>query len=145
MSGILQGESLSVSKAFEREVLAVHIRQRQCLSLVIKSNDRHDRIWSCTFPCKAKRGFGSCDFENDICFAMVTVGTNIICAGFGGYGKDFRIVLMDKADTAFVFFTDNDTFRVLQHDTEQRTDARRSGSDDQYRILLVSVGVRSPT
>ena len=76
---------------------------------------------------------------------MVTVGTDIICTGFGGYGKDFRIVLMDKADTAFVFFTDNDTFRVLQHDTEQRTDARRSGSDDQYRILLVSVGVRSPT
>ena len=43
---------------------------------------------------------------------------------------------MDKADTAFVSFTDNDTLRVLQHDTEQCTDARRSGSDDQYRILL---------
>ena len=67
----------------EGEVLAVHIRQRQSLSLVIKSNDRHDRIWSCTFPCKAKRGFGACDFKNDICSAMVTVGTNIICTSFG--------------------------------------------------------------
>ena len=43
---------------------------------------------------------------------------------------------MDKADPAFVFFTDDDTFRILQHDTEQRTDTRRSCSDDQYRILL---------
>ena len=43
---------------------------------------------------------------------------------------------MEKVDTAFVFFTDDDTFRLLQHDAEQRTDARRSGSDDQYRILL---------
>ena len=67
----------------EGQILAVHIRQRQGLRLVVKRHHRDDRIWTSTFPCKFKCALCSGHLEYDICTAVIAVLANEIKAFFG--------------------------------------------------------------
>ena len=57
----------------EGEVLAVHLRQRQHLWLIIESHNSYDGIWTSTLPGQLECVFSTCHLQYSVSTSMVAV------------------------------------------------------------------------
>ena len=102
----------------EGEILAVHIRQRQDLGLVIQCHHRHDGVGSCALPRQPEGSVRPCHFQHHICPAVVAVGTHKGGAVLRLHGEHLRVVPTDELQAACVLFTDDDAPGVFQQHAE---------------------------
>ena len=60
------------SASLEGKVLAIHIRKRKHLRLVIHGHDGNYGVWTCAFPSQLEGVLASCHFHYHICSTMGT-------------------------------------------------------------------------
>lgn len=113
----------STPPALEREVFAVHIRQRKRLRLVIQRNDSDNRIRSGALPRETEAVVRACHFADHIRAAVRAVELHKLLRVLGRDGQHIRIVLAHKAQPRRIGVTDDDPVRVMQHGAQHGADA----------------------
>ena len=76
------------TSCLESEVLAVHLRQRQHLRLIIKGYNGYDSIRTSTLPSELECVVCSSNFKNSVRTAMIAVLDNELMALFGSSQKN---------------------------------------------------------
>ena len=123
------------SACLEGEVLAVHVGQGKYLRTVIQSHNGHNGIRTSALPSQLEGIIGSGHFNDYIGSSMRAVGFHKLLTLFRCSDQYLGIMGLHETDALFRFLTHNETTRMFQSGTEQRTDSRRSGSNQQHRIF----------
>ena len=116
--------------SLEGQILAVHIRQRQSLRLVVKRHHSDDRIRTSALPRKLKGILCSCHFKHNVCTAVITVLSNKIKALIGRDRQHIGIIFIHKLDTILVLLAHDDALGILQHNAKERADSRGACTDE---------------
>ena len=124
------------SARLEDEVLAIHIRQREQLRLVVHGNDGDDGIRTGTFPGQLEGVLTARYLHHHIGSPMLTVLPDECLAVLWLYNHHLRIMLLDEISSCLRFLADDDVSRILEHGAEQTADTRWAGTDNQHRILF---------
>ena len=89
------------STRLENEILAIHIRKRKHLGLIIHSNNSNDGIRTGTLPCQLESIRTTSYFHHHIGSAMQTLLLDEGFAIFRFYHKNLRIMFLDKCSSGF--------------------------------------------
>ena len=121
---------------FENKIFAVHIGQRQALRFIVERHNRYDSVRTRAFPRELEGVATAGNLQNNVRTAMVGMLLNKGLAFLRLAKQYIGIMLSDKLRSGCIFFADDDALRLLQHNTQQGADTRRSRTDNQHRILL---------
>ena len=123
------------ASSLEREVLTIHVRQREHLRTVVKGHHGNNRIRTGTLPSQAESVIGTSHFDDYIRSAMRTLLTDKILALLRRNNLHVGVMGAHEAGPFFRLFAHDDAAGTLQADAKQGADARRASTDNKYRVI----------
>ena len=121
----------------ERQVLPVHVRQRQQLGLVIKRHNRHDGIGTGTLPGQSETVLTTGHLQHHVRPSMGTMAQHKVFTAFGSRHLHPGIVFAHETQPLLRPFANDDAMRIFQHDTLQSAYPRGACADNQHRVLFL--------
>nr|DAL56230.1 MAG TPA_asm: hypothetical protein [Caudoviricetes sp.] len=124
----------------EREVLAVHVGQRQLLRPVVQRHDRHHGVRAGALPGQTEGPVAAGDLQHAVGAAVVAVPQHEVAARLGPGDEHLGIVFADEAAPLLEGFAHDDALRIPEPDAEQRAEPRRPGPEDKDRVFGPDLG-----
>ena len=124
------------ASGLEREVFAVHIRQRQYLGMLIKSHHSDNGIRTRRLPRHSESIVRTGHFNNTVGTTMLTDSHHHLEAVFRAYNTYLGIKAANKVTPRSPLFTNYDILRLFKPQALKSAQTSRTSSDNQHSVIF---------